>query len=97
MKNVLKIAILCFALATLVTLVACGTAETTAETTTNAVTTASGDETTTTTTTTTTVETTTTTVTTEEVKTADVFVNGETDYVIVYDDSNTAIKNAVST
>ena len=87
MKNVLKIAILCFALAMLVTLVACGTTETTTAAATDATTTASGDETTTTTTTT----------TTEEVKTAEVFVNGETDYVIVYDDSNDAIKSAVNT
>lgn len=76
MKNVLKIALLCLTLVTLVALVACGGETTTAETTTTAptVTTEAGDPT-----------------------LADVIVDGKTEYVIVYDDSNDSLMTQVQT
>lgn len=72
MKNVLKIAILCLAFATLAVLTACGGGETTTQTTTEPVVTTTG-----------------------EIKVADVVVDGKTDYVIVYDDTNETITSAV--
>ena len=79
MKNVFRIAVLCLTLAVLSVLGACVGAETSAETTASDPTVSTSDP----------------AVSTEEVKIADVVVDGKTDYVIVYDDSNSVITSAV--